>query len=124
MDNETAVIEKPPPAAAGPPVKGPTAGDKFKAEFARLEGTTPPPVKEDKPVEKPVEPPPVKPDEKPVDKPTEKPASPLDAAIGKDKPVEVKPAETSDVLKEFDDQKPNWTRAREVMKTQSGRIKE
>jgi hypothetical protein len=57
------------------------------------------------------------------DKSEFKPSSPLEAVLAKT-PKEEKPAEEPDVLKEFDEKTANWQRAREVMKTQSGRVKE
>lgn len=46
--------------------------------------------------------------------------SPLDLALSEEKPVETKKEEAEpDVLAEFDEKKPNWEKARGVMKTQS-----
>lgn len=111
-----------------PEAKPPTLGDKFRANFEKLEHPEAPP-KEETPPSKPTDAV-QSPSETPnkatdaVPEPTIKPSSPLDALLGKEA-SEAKPVETPpDVLKEFDEQKANWPRAREVMKTQSGKIKE
>lgn len=104
---------------AEPPVaevKPPTFGDKYKATFDKLEHPEAPPDLEQAPKIT-VEPAKVEPEKK---EPA-KPSSPLDAILGKE--PEAKPVE-SDVTQEFDDKKPNWSRAREVMKTQGGKIKD
>lgn len=138
----------PPPEVVEPPVVeapktgvGPTPsrskfGDKFRAEFAKLESQNrEQPIKPVEPAAEPVEPPKEEPKvaEPPKEPPKEapptappadvKPESPLDAVVAKGKEPE-KPAEEPDVLKEFDEAKPDWKRARGVMKDQSTKIKE
>lgn len=136
MPPEAPVVEPPPTTEPLKTGVGPTSsrskfGDKFREEFAKIEAQT---KQQPKPVETPPEPPskevtsPSKPEE-PLSKPADaaqtpalKVESPLDAVIAKGKPEE-KPEEP-DVLKEFDETKPDWKRARGVMKEQSQKIKE
>jgi chromosome segregation ATPase len=98
-------------------VKPPTLGDKFRANFEKLEHPETSDLEQAPKITG--EPDKVEPEKK---EEVVKPSSPLDAILSKE--PEAKPAEIPDVTQEFDDKKPNWSRAREVMKTQSGRIKE
>lgn len=130
---ETAPTEK---TGVGPTSAKSTFGDKYRAEFAKIEAQT---RGEEAPKEEPKQPEPeVKPEpetkpevkSEPETKPEIKPEpeapakieSPLDAVIAKGKPEEK--AEEPEILKEFDEAKPDWKRARGVMKEQSQKIKE
>lgn len=115
---ETEIVDPPPKTD----VKPPTAGDKFKAEFAKLEpeSATGEPAKPV--IEEPKKPAEAKEPDKTVA--TEKPSSPLEAALGKDKPTKVE--ESADDLKEFDKvtspNSENWKRLREAANRRQTRI--
>lgn len=99
-------------------------GEKWKAEFAKLQAAEretkeadipmPPPETTEVPKEEPK--PEVKEPEPELKPAAEKPASPLDVITAEKKP-EIQ--EEPDVLKEFDEKEANWKRAREVMRQQA-----
>lgn len=113
------VIDAPPPAEVtiDTPPK-PSPGDKFRAALDAAGGPSVPATDDVPPAPKKDEPPPA--DAKPAAKP-----SPIDIALAEDKPpAEPKKEEAApNILAEFDDKKPNWEKARGVMKTQSEEIK-
>lgn len=101
-------------------------GEKFRVELekARKAELEAPPSEPDKVVELPKEEPKPEPASEPAPGPelkpaAEKPASPLDVLT-----TEKKEEPEPDVTAEFDDKNPNWKRAREIMREQSGKIKE
>lgn len=104
---------------------------KFRKAFAELTKEDVTPKEEPKVVEAPkeepkkAEPPKEQPKETPPAAPPsdKKPESPLEAVLAKPTAKEPEKVEEPDVLKEFDEKTANWQRAREVMKTQSDKLK-
>lgn len=94
-------------------------GDVYEAALAKDRGEEP-----KKPV-KPAKAPEAKVDDKTTPGATKEPTAPasaLEAAL-ETRPAEAKPEVQADPLAEFDEKKPNWARAREVMKKQSEEAK-
>lgn len=120
----------------GPVSRTSVFGEKFRAEFAKLDGSAESAKEEPKAIS--ATPEPEKPVEKPAETPTEKetpvagkPESPLDVVLdkGTKETKEVKPVEEPDaLLKQFDDinvpKSEHWKRARGVMQEQSQKIRD
>ena len=125
------IIEPKPKTGLGPQPVSTNFGDKYRAAFEKAEKTTEPDSKPEikensETVEKPKEPKEtVKTEEvkEEFKKPDSKVESPLDAVLAKGT-KEPEKVEEPDVLKEFDETKPDWKRARGVMKDQSAKIRE
>jgi hypothetical protein len=132
--NPTIIESHPPPKEVGKlgttPQKSSFA-EKFRTEFAKLEGTAAPPKDEPAatktdPSTDPVEAREV-PKPEPTEKVTTKPESPLDVVLEKGT-KEPEKVEEPDVLKQFEDinvpKSEHWKRARGVMADQSAKIRE
>ncbi len=124
-------IEPKPKTGLGPQPISTNFGDKYRAAFTKAEKTEvaePPKPSGTEKVEEPPkpgsEPAPEPPKtEKTDEKVVAKPESPLDVVLEKGT-KEPEKVEEPDVLKEFDETKPDWKRARGVMKDQSQKIRD
>ncbi len=134
--NPTIIESHPPPKEVGKlgttPQKSSFA-EKFRTEFAKLEGKDSPAKEEPKPATTEATETTEVADTKPTvdDKKDAKqstPESPLDIVLEKGTKEEVKPTEEPDVLKQFEDinvpKSEHWKRARGVMADQSAKIRE